>query len=62
MRNEKLLDVFGQIDEQFIIEANPEKTGKEDKKANRNGWIIWATIAASVCLIVGMAVFLSIMQ
>ncbi len=56
MKNEKLLDAFGQIDEEFVEEADPEKRKKAKKKSNKNTWIKWGAMAACLCLVVGVLV------
>lgn len=54
MSEEKLLDAFGQIEEEFIEEAEPKKkkTGIEKKEYSK--WITWIASAACVVLIVGI--------
>ena len=56
MKKERLLDAFGQIDEEFIEEADPEKKKKAKKKSNKNTWVKWGAMAACLCLIVGVFV------
>ncbi len=55
MREEKLLDAFGQIDEKLIEEADPEKKQSDNQSRNKKTvWLKWAAVAASVCLLVGL--------
>ena len=60
MKNERLLDAFGQIDEEFVEEADPEKRKKAKKKAKKkskkNVWVKWGAMAACMCLVVGILV------
>jgi len=51
MKEEKLLDAFGQIDEHYIIEAAPMKKEKKGKKGKRYAWVRWVAVAACVCII-----------
>lgn len=52
MKNEKLLDAFGQIDEEFVEEADPEKRKTAKKKSKKTLWIKWGAMAS--CLVVVM--------
>ena len=56
MSEEKLLDAFGQIEEEFIEEANPDIQRKTvlHKKVNDN-WMRWAIYAACAVVVVGAA-------
>ena len=54
MSEEKLLDAFGQIEEEFIEEADPEKKKNGIVKKRNSKWITWATSAACAVLVVGI--------
>jgi len=56
MSEEKLLDAFGQIEEEFIEEADPEKKRNISKKVRRNVWVMWGATAACAVLLVGIAI------
>lgn len=56
MKKERLLDAFGQIDEEFVEEADPEKKKKAKKKLNKNTWVKLGVMAACLCLAVGVLV------
>lgn len=56
MSEEKLLDAFGQIEEEFIEEADPEKKRNTSKKVRRNVWVTWGATAACAVLLVGIAI------
>ena len=56
MSEEKLLDAFGQIEEEFIEEADPEKKKNASKKVRRNMWVTWGATAACAVLLVGIAI------
>ena len=56
MSEEKLLDAFGQIEEEFIEEADPEKKRNTSKKVRRNVWVTWVATAACAVLLVGIAI------
>ncbi len=55
MRNEQLLHAFGQINEKFIDEANPEKKREKRKKEARSAWVKWGAMAACMVLVLGGA-------
>lgn len=57
MKNERLLNALGKIDEELIAEAAPGNKPLK-KKANRKTWIKWGAMAACVCLIIGVGSFL----
>lgn len=50
MKNEKLLDAFGQIDEEFVEEADPEKRKTAKKKSKKDWWVKWEVWVACLCL------------
>ena len=52
MKNERLLDALGKIDEELIAEAAPGN--KPSKKSNSVVWMKWGTMAACALLIVGV--------
>ena len=52
MTNKNLLQAMGRIDPALIADASPDATQK--KTANKT-WVKWASIAACLCLIVGVA-------
>ncbi len=52
MKNERLLDALGKIDEELIAEAAPGN--KPPKKSNSVVWMKWGTMAACALLIVGV--------
>ena len=54
MKNERLFDAIGQIEEEFIDEADPEK--KHKKKIQVKGWVKIGVLAACVLVIVGISV------
>ncbi len=56
MSEEKLLDAFGQIEEEFIEEADPEKKRNTSKKVRRNVWVTCGATAACAVLLVGIAI------
>ena len=56
MSEEKLLDAFGQIEEEFIEEADPEKKRNTSKKVRRNVWVMWGATAACAVLLIGIAI------
>ncbi len=47
MKNERLLNIIGQVDEKYILEAAPGK----QKKRKKAVWIQWGAMAACACLI-----------
>ncbi len=55
MKNERLLDAFGHIDEALIEEANPEKAKNIEKKQNHS-WMKWIVAAACVMIVIGAAI------
>lgn len=56
MKNERLLDAFGQIEGEFIEEADPDKKRNAKKKPQKNIWVMWGATAACVVLIAGIYV------
>lgn len=53
MKNEKLFECIGEIDEKFIAEAKPMKTEKKEPKNKKNQklkWKIFGTAAAVIAL------------
>lgn len=54
MSKEKLLDAFGQIEEAFIEEADPDQKKRAAGKRRSGNWIKWATYAACAVLVVGI--------
>jgi len=52
MKEERILNVLGKVDEQYINEADPEIKAKRKAPV----WIKWAAMAACLCLVVGIAV------
>lgn len=56
MKNERLLDAFGQIEDEFIEEADPEKRKNSSKKPRKKTWIMWGATAACAVLVVGICI------
>ena len=56
MSEEKLLDAFGQIEEEFIEEADPEKKRNTGKNGKRNVWVTWGATAACAVMLIGIAI------
>ncbi len=54
MSEEKLLDAFGQIEEEFIEEADPKTRGAAAGKRGSNHWMKWGTYAACAVLVLGV--------
>lgn len=54
MSEEKLLDAFGQIEEEFIEDAAPENKPSK-KKVIKSTWVKWGAMAASVLVIIGIS-------
>jgi len=52
MKNKRLLNALGQVDESFVMEAAPGK--KNNKKIKYHKWVKWGAIAASFLLVFGM--------
>lgn len=52
MKEEKLLDALGKIEDEMVLEAAPESSAQGKKKTPM--WIKWAAMAACVCLLVGV--------
>lgn len=46
MKERRILDALGQVDEQYIVEAMPGKTLKTSRK-----WLLWCAVAACLVLI-----------
>ena len=55
MKNERLFDAIGQIDEEFIDEADPEKKQESKKKIRVKGWRKIGALAACVCIVIFIA-------
>ncbi len=51
MKGERLLNIFGQIDDKFIVEAMPKE--REQEKRTLYHWIPRVAIVAGICFIVG---------
>ncbi len=58
MKEERLLDAFGQIDEKFIEEADPEKKreSNQSKSNNKRAWVKWGAMAACGVVVVGITI------
>ena len=56
MKNEKLLNALEKVDERFITASAPENT-KKAKRSNTGVWIKWGLLAASLCLVMGGAIW-----
>lgn len=56
MKNEKILNALGKVDEKFITASSPENT-KKTKNAKINAWVKWGAMAACLCLVVGGAIW-----
>lgn len=54
MKNERLLGAFGQIEDEFIEEADPVKKKNSGKKSRKNVWVSWGVTAACALVIVGI--------
>ena len=54
MKGERLLNVFGQIDNKFIIEAMPKE--REQQKRTLYHWIPKVAMVAGICFIVGITI------
>lgn len=54
MKNERLLGAFGQIEDEFIEEADPVKKKNSGKKSRKNVWVAWGVTAACALVIVGI--------
>ena len=52
MKGERLLNVFGQIDDKFIVEAMPKE--REQQKRTLYHWIPKVAMVAGICFIVGI--------
>jgi len=50
MKNERILEMLGQVDEKYILEAAPG-TPKQKKKVNWVKWGAWGAMAACACLV-----------
>ena len=63
MKNERLLNAFGQVKEEYIEEAAPKKIAEASpvvvKKKNYS-WIKWGALAASLCIVAGLGVKLAL--
>ena len=56
MKNERLLDAFGQIEDEFIEEADPERKKNTKKKSSKSIWVKWGTLAACALVVVAVGV------
>ncbi len=61
MKEERMLENIGQVEEKFIEEAAPkglleEQISKKQKKTSTYTWIKWGALAASLCIIVGLGI------
>ncbi len=58
MKKERLLDAMGQIDEKYILEADPEhaQQNKKRKAKKKAAWLKWGAMAASVVVIAGVSI------
>lgn len=54
MKNERLLGAFGQIEDEFIEEADPVKKKNSGKQSRKNVWVAWGVTAACALVIVGI--------
>lgn len=55
MKNERLFDAIGQIDEEFIDEADPKKKQERKKKIRVKGWMKIGALAACACIVIFVA-------
>jgi len=58
MKEEKLLDALGKIEDEMVLEAAPQGAAQKSSMQNRKQstsrtWIKWVAIAACLCLLVG---------
>lgn len=51
MKEKRILNVLGQVDEEYIEEAAPVSR-RTKRQANKSGWVKWAALAACLCLVV----------
>lgn len=57
MKEERILNILGQVDEKYIEEAAPvEKVKRKSKKLAR-GWMKWGSLAACFCLVAFTTLF-----
>lgn len=54
MKSERLLDAFGQIEDEFIAEADPEK--KRNGTKRKSAWLKWAAVAAGLFVLIGVGI------
>ena len=54
MSEEKLLDAFGQIGEEFIEEADPRNKKRNSEKKGKRNWMKWTAYAACAVLVLGI--------
>ena len=60
MKKEELFDIIGEVDEQKVASADRVMTVE---KKPRPVWIKWGTMAAFLCLVIGLATFIpSVLQ
>ena len=55
MKNERLFDAIGQIDEELIEEADPKKKQEQKKKIRVKGWMKIGALAACACIVIYIA-------
>lgn len=55
MKNERLFDAIGQIDEELIEEADPNKKQEQKKKIRVKGWMKISALAACACIVIFIA-------
>ena len=55
MKNERLFDAIGQIDEELIEEADPKKKQEQKKKIRVKGWMKISALAACACIVIFIA-------
>lgn len=48
MKKEEFCEILGSIDENYVTEA------REDRKAQKPGWIKWRAVAACLCLLLAL--------
>ena len=53
MKEQRILNVLGQVDEVYITEASP---GARQSRRRKTGWVKWAAAAACLCLVVAGAI------
>lgn len=55
MKNRDLLDILGEIDEELVVDAAPDREGAKPQKIKKKGssWVKYASLAACCVLILG---------